>query len=38
MTGVRHFLDLWRLDAATVRLLLDEAKTRKARRQGLPRG
>ena len=41
MTGeaqARHFLDLWRLDPATVRLLLDEAKARKARRAGWPKG
>jgi len=40
MTGraLRHFLDLWSLDAATVRLLLDEAKARKARRAGWPKG
>jgi ornithine carbamoyltransferase len=34
----RHFLDLWRLEPATVRLLLDEAKARKARRAGWPKG
>ena len=34
----RHFLDLWRLDATTLRLLLDEAKARKARRAGWPCG
>ena len=34
----RHFLDLWRLDSATVRLLLDEAHARKGRRNGWTRG
>jgi ornithine carbamoyltransferase len=38
MTTPRHFLDLWRLDAATLRLLLDDAKARKARRAGWPQG
>jgi ornithine carbamoyltransferase len=38
VTAVRHFLDLSSLDAATVRLLLDEAKARKARRAGWPKG
>jgi len=38
MTAPRHFLDLWRLDAATLRAILDDAKTRKAARQGWPRG
>ena len=34
----RHFLDLWRLEPATVRLLLDDAIARKARRAGWPKG
>jgi ornithine carbamoyltransferase len=34
----RHFIDLWRLDAATVRLLLDDAHARKAARAGWPKG
>jgi ornithine carbamoyltransferase len=34
----RHFLDLWRLDTATLRLILEDAKARKAARQGWPRG
>ena len=38
MTPVRHFLDLWRLDAATIRAILEEAKRRKAARQGWTRG
>ena len=37
-TTPRHFLDLWRLDSATVRLLLDEALARKARRAGWTQG
>jgi ornithine carbamoyltransferase len=35
---VRHFLDLWRLDAATLRAILDDAATRKAARAGWPQG
>jgi ornithine carbamoyltransferase len=35
---VRHFLDLWRLDAATLRAILDDAKARKAARAGWPTG
>ena len=35
---VRHFLDLWRLDAATLRAILDDAKTRKAARAGWTQG
>jgi ornithine carbamoyltransferase len=35
---VRHFLDLWRLDAATIRALLEDAKRRKAARVGWPKG
>jgi ornithine carbamoyltransferase len=34
----RHFLDLWRLDATTLRALLDEAHRRKAARKGWPKG
>jgi len=34
MTQPRHFLDLWRLDAATLRLILDDAMARKAARKG----
>ena len=30
--GVRHFLDLWRLDPAQVRAILADARTRKAAR------
>jgi ornithine carbamoyltransferase len=35
---VRHFLDLWKLDGATLRALLDEAARRKAARAGWPQG
>jgi ornithine carbamoyltransferase len=35
---LRHFLDLWRLDGATLRAILDDAKARKAARQGWPKG
>ena len=38
MAEVRHFLDLWKLDGATIRALLDEAARRKAARAGWPRG
>ncbi len=34
----RHFLDLWRLDGATLRALLEDAKRRKAARAGWTRG
>ncbi len=35
---IRHFLDLWRLDASTIRAILEEAKARKAARAGWTRG
>ena len=35
---IRHFLDLWRLDASTLRAILEEAKRRKAARAGWTRG
>ena len=38
MNEVRHFLDLWRLDSATLRAILDDAKARKAARVGWPQG
>lgn len=34
----RHFLDIWRLDATTLRAILDDAKARKAARLGWPKG
>ncbi len=34
----RHFLDLWRLDAPTLRAILDDAHRRKAARAGRPMG
>jgi ornithine carbamoyltransferase len=34
----RHFLDIWRLDGATLRAILDDAKARKAARVGWPKG
>jgi len=34
----RHFIDLWDLDAATLRAMLEEAKRRKAARAGWPKG
>jgi len=37
MSKVRHFIDLWALDAATLRLILDDAAARKAARKGWPK-
>jgi ornithine carbamoyltransferase len=34
----RHFLDLWKLDAADIRAILDDAKARKVARAGWPKG
>jgi len=34
----RHFVDLWRFDAPTLRAILDDAHARKAGRIGWPRG
>ena len=34
----RHFIDLWNLDPATLRLILDDARARKAARKGWPQG
>ena len=38
MTAPRHFLDLWRIDAAELRAILEDAKARKAARRGWPQG
>ncbi len=35
---VRHFLDIYRLDAADLRAILDDAHARKAARKGWPKG
>lgn len=35
---VRHFLDLWRLESSDLRAILDDARARKAVRQGWPQG
>jgi ornithine carbamoyltransferase len=35
---VRHFLDLWEIEAADLRAILDDAKARKAARAGWPKG
>jgi len=35
---MRHFLDLWPLPSAELRAILDNAKSRKASRMGLPKG
>jgi ornithine carbamoyltransferase len=36
--NVRHFLDLWRLEGATLRAILDDAAARKRARAGWPKG
>lgn len=36
--GPRHFLDIWRLDEATLRAILDDAHARKQARAGWPKG
>jgi ornithine carbamoyltransferase len=36
--SVRHFIDLWKLDGADLRAILDEAHRRKAARAGWPAG
>ncbi len=38
MTAPRHFIDLWKLDAASLRAILDDAHARKAARKGWPQG
>jgi ornithine carbamoyltransferase len=38
VTTPRHFLDLWRHEPETLRLLLDDAHARKAARKGWPKG
>ena len=38
MSQPRHFIDLWKLDGATLRLLLDDAHARKAARKGWAQG
>jgi ornithine carbamoyltransferase len=38
LSAPRHFLDLWRLDAGTLRAILDEAHRRKAARAGWTKG
>jgi ornithine carbamoyltransferase len=35
---VRHFVDLWKLEAADLRAILEDAKARKAARLGWPKG
>ena len=35
---VRHFVDLWKIEASDLRAILDDAKARKAARQGWPQG
>jgi ornithine carbamoyltransferase len=36
MSAPRHFIDLWKLDASTLRAILDDAASRKAARKGWP--
>ena len=36
--SARHFIDLWKLDASTLRAILDDAHARKAARKGWPQG
>jgi ornithine carbamoyltransferase len=38
MTNPRHFIDLWKLDGATLRLMLEDAKARKTARKGWGQG
>jgi ornithine carbamoyltransferase len=38
LAAPRHFIDLWRFDAATLRAILDAAHARKAARLGWPKG
>jgi ornithine carbamoyltransferase len=38
VTQVRHFIDLWRMDGADLRAILDDARARKAARLGWPKG
>jgi ornithine carbamoyltransferase len=38
MTKPRHFIDLWRHEAAELRAILDDAEARKAARRGWPQG
>lgn len=36
--SVRHFVDLWKIEASDLRAILDDAKARKAARRGWPQG
>jgi ornithine carbamoyltransferase len=36
--SVRHFVDLWKIEAADLRAILEDAKARKAARLGWPKG
>jgi ornithine carbamoyltransferase len=38
MTEPRHFIDLWKLDGPTLRVMLEDAKARKAARAGWGKG
>jgi ornithine carbamoyltransferase len=38
MSQPRHFIDLWRMESATLRTILDDAHTRKASRKGWTAG
>jgi ornithine carbamoyltransferase len=37
VSQIRHFIDLWALDGATLRLILDDAAARKSARKGWPK-
>ena len=37
-TPLRHFVDLWKLETADIRAILEDAKSRKAARLGWPKG
>ncbi len=38
MAAPRHFIDLWRMESSDLRAILDDAHSRKAARQGWPKG
>src|SRR5258708_7305923 len=38
MKTLRHFLDLWKLEPAAIRAILEDAKRRRAARAGWPTG
>ena len=36
--AIRHFLDIWQMEAGELRAMLDEAHAMKAARRGWPKG